>query len=31
MASATEAWNGYKGRSFALLELTEGDHVLDVG
>jgi ubiquinone/menaquinone biosynthesis C-methylase UbiE len=26
-----EAWTGYKAESFALLELAEGDHVLDVG
>lgn len=26
-----EAWTGYKAESFALLELTEGDQVLDVG
>lgn len=31
MASAREAWHGYKARSFALLELVEGDQVLDVG
>jgi ubiquinone/menaquinone biosynthesis C-methylase UbiE len=31
MPSAAEAWRGYKARSFALLELVEGDHVLDVG
>jgi len=26
-----EAWTGYKTESFTLLELAEGDHVLDVG
>ncbi len=33
MASGTaaEAWNGYKAQSFALLELAEGDQVLDLG
>jgi ubiquinone/menaquinone biosynthesis C-methylase UbiE len=29
--SASEAWSGYKPQSFALLELREGDLVLDVG
>jgi ubiquinone/menaquinone biosynthesis C-methylase UbiE len=29
--TAAEAWRGYKPASFALLELGEGDHVLDVG
>jgi ubiquinone/menaquinone biosynthesis C-methylase UbiE len=31
MATAAEAWQGYKARSFALLELAEGDQVLEVG
>jgi ubiquinone/menaquinone biosynthesis C-methylase UbiE len=29
--TAAEAWSGYKAESFARLELTEGDQVLDVG
>jgi ubiquinone/menaquinone biosynthesis C-methylase UbiE len=29
--TAAEAWRGYKAESFALLALTEGDQVLDVG
>jgi ubiquinone/menaquinone biosynthesis C-methylase UbiE len=29
--TAREAWRGYKPRSFELLALSEGDHVLDVG
>ncbi|MGH7319219.1 MAG: methyltransferase domain-containing protein [Candidatus Rokuibacteriota bacterium] len=29
--TAKEAWSGYKAESYALLELAEGDHVLDVG
>jgi ubiquinone/menaquinone biosynthesis C-methylase UbiE len=29
--TAAEAWRGYKPASFALLGLSEGDHVLDVG
>jgi ubiquinone/menaquinone biosynthesis C-methylase UbiE len=29
--TAAEAWRGYKADSFALLALSEGDHVLDVG
>jgi ubiquinone/menaquinone biosynthesis C-methylase UbiE len=30
-AIAAEAWRAYKAASFALLELAEGDDVLDVG
>lgn len=29
--TAAEAWRGYKAQSFGLLELSEGDYVLDVG
>ena len=31
MSSAADAWHGYKRRSLELLEVTEGDAVLDVG
>ena len=31
MGTAEEAWLGYKARSFDLLALAAGDHVLDVG
>ena len=31
VGTAAAAWLGYKARSFELLVLTEGDHVLDVG
>lgn len=31
MPTVEEAWLGYKPRSFELLALAEGDHVLDVG
>jgi SAM-dependent methyltransferase len=31
MATPAEAWRAYKARSFALLELAEGDSLLDVG
>ena len=31
MGTAEAAWLGYKARSFELLALAEGDHVLDVG
>ena len=31
MGTVEEAWLGYKARSFDLLALAEGDHVLDVG
>jgi ubiquinone/menaquinone biosynthesis C-methylase UbiE len=31
VGTAADAWLGYKARSFDLLALAEGDHVLDVG
>jgi ubiquinone/menaquinone biosynthesis C-methylase UbiE len=31
MPDAAETWKGYKPQSFTLLELADGDHVLDVG